>query len=64
MASAVMKQVDAAEYDEGAVIWEAVCFITPLSCQEGTTHTHTHTRKSAVDRKGREKRENKSEGVK
>lgn len=38
-----MKQVDAVELEEGAVIWEAVCFIAPLSRHEGTTHTHTHT---------------------
>lgn len=55
-----MKQVDTAELEEGAVIWKAVCFITPLSCHEGTTpHTHTHTHtyeeKKQKDKKGKER---------
>lgn len=54
-----MKQVDAVELEEGAVIWEAVCFIAPLSRHEGTTHTHTHThlRKDQKDRRGKKERE-------
>lgn len=48
-----MKQVDAVEVEEGGVIWKAVCFITPLSCHEGTTHTQRE--KEQRDRKDKEK---------
>lgn len=45
-----MKQVDAVEVEEGGVIWKAVCFITPLSCHESTTHTHTQKKSREIER--------------
>ena len=37
-----MKQVDVAQLKEGAVTWEAVCFIIPLSRHEDTARTRLH----------------------